>query len=516
MTDSVNVPSESLADRAAHAARWRLGGSIFGAGSQFATGVLLARLLAPADFGLVALAAVVLGFARTFNDLGIGNALVQRAAITTRHVRSAFTFSLLLGIGVAAVIGASAPVWAAALHDARVAPVLRVLAVGFAVGGTSVVAGALLRRQLKFKAQFFIDAVSSVVGFGVVSVALALTGHGVWSLVWGGLCQTLIAACAQLAVVRHSVRPLLAREEMTDLLHFGFGSAANGLVNYIALNADNFVVGRWVGAAGLGLYNRAYTLMNVPYTYGASVMSSVLFPALARVQHDSARVRRAYLLITRLTAMVAASAMGTLAIVAPHLVSALYGPKWNGVVLPLQILCIAGYFRSLYHIGGVVAQSVGRVYSELTNETVYAALVIGGSLIGSRYGLVGVAGGVGMAILYMFFATARLVLGATGTSLRQYVQVQLGALATGAVTCAVALATRLVMESGQFSSFQVMLGVLATAAVPWAIGMTWTLGERDCEQVLGYLPSSCAWAVGALRRFTRHTPVPLPVAPTGQ
>ena len=291
MNGSVSPPHKSLADRAARAARWRLGGSIFNAGSQFATGVLLARLLAPADFGLVALAAVVLGFARTFNDLGIGNALVQRAAITNRHVRSAFTFSLLLGFGVAGGIAASAPVWAVALHDARVAPVLRMLAIGFAVGGMSVVAGALLRRQLKFKAQFFIDAVSSLLGFGVVSVTLALTGHGVWSLVWGGLCQDAIAACAQLAVVRHSVRPLLAREEMADLLHFGFGSAANGMVNYIALNADNFVVGRWIGAAGLGLYNRAYTLMNVPYTYGASVMSSVLFPALARVQHEPARVR---------------------------------------------------------------------------------------------------------------------------------------------------------------------------------------------------------------------------------
>src|SRR4051812_756398 len=140
MTGSANA-TESLADRTARAARWRLSGSLFGAGSQFAIGVLLARLLAPADFGLVALAAVVLGFARTFNDLGIGNALVQRAAITTRHVRSAFTFSVLLGFGVAALIAVSAPVWAAALHDARVASVLRVLAIGFAVGGTSVVAG---------------------------------------------------------------------------------------------------------------------------------------------------------------------------------------------------------------------------------------------------------------------------------------------------------------------------------------------------------------------------------------
>ena len=173
----------------------------------------------------------------------------------------------------------------------------------------------------------------------------------------------------------------------------------------MALNSDNFVVGRWIGAASLGLYSRAYTLMNLPFTYASAVMSSVLFPAFAQVQGEPPRVRRAYLLLTQLTAMVAASAMATMAVVAPHFVRALYGSRWNGAVLPLQILCVAGYFRALYHLGGVVAQSVGRVYGELRNQTIYAGLVIAGALIGSRFDLPGVAVGVSGAILFMFLAT---------------------------------------------------------------------------------------------------------------
>src|SRR4029077_5695067 len=182
------------------------------------------------------------------------------------------------------------------------------------------------------------------------------------------------------------------------------------------------------------------------------------------------------------------------------LVRSLYGSRWNGVVLPLQILCFAGYFRSLYHLGGVVAQSVGRVYSELRNEIVYAALVIGGAILGSRYGLPGVAAGVGLAILYMFIATARLALSVTGASLRQYVHVQLGAFATAAVACGAALATRLLLEANHVTSAVITFAVLAMAAIPWTLGMLWTLGEPDCEQILGHLPLFCTRLVAALRR----------------
>src|SRR5439155_23366379 len=116
-------------------------------------------------------------------------------------------------------------------------------------------------------------------------------------------------------------------------LHFGFGAAMSACVNYVALNGDNFVVGRWSGAASLGLYNRAYTLMNLPFTYAASVMSGVLFPAFAYVQGEPVRLRRGYLLTTQITAVIAAPSMATMAVAAPHLVRALYGPQWSGVVI---------------------------------------------------------------------------------------------------------------------------------------------------------------------------------------
>jgi O-antigen/teichoic acid export membrane protein len=490
--------TDSLTDRTARAAHWRFAGLGIGAVSQFGLGVLLARLLTPADFGLMTLAFTVLGLAQPLGDLGIGNAVVQRAELSDRHVRTAFTFSVLLGLAITAVIWLLAPLGAVLMRDAKVTSILRGLAAAFAIGGTAVVAGALLRRQLDFKRRFFVDFGSHVLGYGGVAVTLALTGHGVWSLVWGNLIQTLLASCAALVVVRHSVRPLLGRRELNELLHFGFGSALNACVNYVARNADNVVVGRWIGAGGLGLYSRAYNLMNLPHTFAAGAMSSVLFPAFAQAQHDQVRVRRAFLLITKLTAMVAGPAMGTMAIVAPSLVSSLYGPRWAGAVLPLQILCLAGYFRALYHLGGVVAQSVGRVYAELRNEAVYAVLVIGGSFLGLRHGLPGVAVGVSVAILCMFVVTAQLVLRATGASLGAYVRVQIGALVCTGITCVVALSFRILLEAWHAPTLLLTILVLVAAAIPWGAGMLWTLGEPDLEPLRSRVPRWCVRLAGAI------------------
>jgi O-antigen/teichoic acid export membrane protein len=313
----VSSSAESLTGRTTRAAQWRLAGSVIGVAFQFGFGVVLARLLTPRDFGVMALAVVVLGLARLLGDLGMGSAVVQRATLTERHVRTAFTVSVLVGIVTGALIVLMAPLGAAVMREPTLAPMLRVVSIVFVIGGMSTVAGALLTRNLDFKRQFFVDVGSYVLGYAGVATSLALLDYGVWSLVFGILAQVFLTTTAQIVLVRHSILPLLGGRELRDLLGFGVGATLSGFVNYLALNGDNFVVGRWIGAATLGLYNRAYTLMNMPFTYVASVMSGVLFPALAQVQHQPERMRRAYLLVTQLTALVAGPVMGVMALAAP-------------------------------------------------------------------------------------------------------------------------------------------------------------------------------------------------------
>jgi PST family polysaccharide transporter len=217
-------------------------------------------------------------------------------------------------------------------------------------------------------------------------------------------------------------------------------------------------------------------------------MSSVMFPAIAGVRDEPARVRAGFLLATRLTAMIAAPSMMIVAVVAPHLVSCLYGPQWSGAVVPLQIFSVAGYFRALYHLGGVVAQAVGRVYGELWRQLAYAALVVGGTLLGSRQGLPGVAIGVSVAILFMFVATGHLVLQATGTKWRAYLRVQREALAIAAIAGAMAWMVRRMLEAHQASSLTITFAVLIAAAVPWSAGMLSTLADPQFAPLLASAP----------------------------
>ena len=481
--------ADTLTARTTRAARWRLGGAVVGAGLQFGVGVLLARLLAPADFGVVALAYVVLGLARSLCDVGIGDAIVQRQEVTNRHVRTAATFSVLMGMAVAGVLAVLAPAFASMMRDGRVVPVLRVLSVALAIRSAAIVSDAMLRRRLEFKTQVVIETSSYVVGYGCVAVGLALRGYGVWSLVWGALAETLLSSIAQIAIVRHDIRPMLVRQELAQLLGFGAGATMGTWANYVALNGDYFVVGRSMGAVSLGLYVRAYTLMKLPHTYVASALSRVMFPAFASVQTEPTRLRRGYLLLTEVVAIVAAPSMAVLAVVAPHFVRAVYGHQWLGAVLPLQILCLGGYLRSLYHLGSIVAQSVGQVYQELWREVIYAGLVIAGAAIGSRYGLAGVAVGVSAAMVYMFAACGHLALRATGTTWADYFRAQRGGVIASVAAGGVALSIRLLFEASGASSGTITLAVLAAAAVPWTASLVWLLARPECEPLREWLPA---------------------------
>jgi teichuronic acid exporter len=458
-----------LAERTARAAGWRLAGSATAAALQLAVGVWLARLLPPSDFGLVSLAAIVVLFVKPAVELGLGSAVVQRPVVTDRHLRAAFTWSVLVGVSLASLVALAAPLAAALAGDARIASILRALALTLPLRALGVVAEAQLGRALDFRRLSMIEIVSSLVGNGAVAVALALSGLGLWSLVWGAIVQTATASAAQLFAARHSLRPLFGRREIGDLLPVGVGSALSGWVNAVALNGDNFIIGRTLGAASLGLYGRAYALMNLPFTYTAGVLSGVLFPAFAQVQHDRARLGRGYLLATELTAIVSGPVMAALAVAAPHAIPVLYGEQWSGAVAPLQVLCAAGYFRALYHLGGAVLKSQGRVYTELWLQIGYASFVVIGTAAAVAYGLTWAAVAVAAAIVFMFAGTAQAALGASGTSWAQYLHAQRAALITTGATLVVAIIVRRALEMSGASSIVISCGIAAAALVPWAI-----------------------------------------------
>jgi lipopolysaccharide/colanic/teichoic acid biosynthesis glycosyltransferase len=288
-----------LAGRTISAARWKFASAVSQGIFQFAVGVLLARLLPPDDFGVVALAMVVVGFAGLVGDLGLGPAVIQSRTLTPLHLRTSFTASLLLGAGLTLVLLAVAPFSSTLLRNPELPGVLRLLSAAFLCGALGVTARALLQRTLDFRRLFVVDLASYAVGYAGVATGMALLGYGVWSLAWGALVQSLAGSLLALWMARHPLRPRLAWAELRELFSFGAGVSLNNVINYVARNGDNLIVGRWLGATALGLYGRAYNLMTLPLTYLSAVGYSVMFPrhgrhagrpgtAGARVPHERA------------------------------------------------------------------------------------------------------------------------------------------------------------------------------------------------------------------------------------
>jgi PST family polysaccharide transporter len=373
--------------------------------------VVLGRLLAPTDFGVVAMAMTVMMLAQTIRDVGVGVALVQRKELSAAHIEAGFGFSIALGVVLAAGLVLAAPAIGAAYQPA-VVPILRGLAVLFVLRGIASVPQALLQRAFDFRVLTQIDASAYALG-SLVSIVAALTGAGAWALVIGYLFEASVNV-ALLLVVRRPPRPRFDRARLRELLGFGGGMTLAQLANYVATQGDYVVVGRALQAAALGFYTRAYELVRFPASTFTSVVGNVLFSALARLQEQPERLARAYRRVLLLNAAVLLPASAALVVLAPELIATLMGPGWSATVLPFRVLAITMTCRTGYKIGGIVATSSGQAAAIAACHAIYAVLVVGGALATVRWGITGVAASTSFAIAMTFVSISWLAVRRAG------------------------------------------------------------------------------------------------------
>jgi PST family polysaccharide transporter len=198
------------------------------------------------------------------------------------------------------------------------------------------------------------------------------------------------------------------------LLASGVGFSIGQFGNFVALNVDNFTVGRWMGADALGLYSRAYQFLMIPTNLFGTVVDKVLFPAMAHVQDDNERLTRAFRRALAVVAMITLPISALLVVLAPELVTLVLGPRWVEMILPFQVLAATMLFRTSYKMSDSLIRAKGAVYRRAWRQWVYAAAVFAGALAGARFGLGGVAAGVGLAIVLNFALMLQLALQITG------------------------------------------------------------------------------------------------------
>jgi len=457
--------------------------------------VLLARLLPPASFGIVQAALLVIGFSSIFSQLGVGPAVVQRPGLNSAQIRTGFTLSWLFGAAMTLLTWLLAPVMARFFHMEELNAVVRVMSGVFLIQGASVVAESLVQRELRFRLLAITEIVAFTGGFGVVGVAMALLGFGLWSLVGANLTQAVLKAVLLLALQPHQKRFMLDRSAIKELLYFGGGFTAARLGNYLAGQGDSLVVGRWLGADALGLYGRAYQLMTAPATLLGQAVDRALFPAMARVQHDSARLVLAYRRGVALLALVMLPVSIPLCVFAREVTLALLGPSWEGAVRPLQIFALGLLFRTSYKMSDSIARATGAVYRRAWRQGVFGVLVTLGAWFGRHWGISGAALGVTVAIGINFVLMAHLSLTLADMRWRAFWEAHVPAMRLAAILGAesfmLAVGLRawglspsvILAVSGIVLSVTVLL--LFRSAPRWVLGQDgqWMLG-----QLASYLP----------------------------
>jgi O-antigen/teichoic acid export membrane protein len=374
------------------------------------TVAVLARLLTPADFGIVSAALLASNFSRVLPESVVGAALIQRPDLRPAHVRTAVSIALLTGVGTLVLLWILAPMLGTFFRIPALPPVLRTLACIQPVLAIGMVPEALLRRALRFRAVAHARAVSSAVGYGGLGTGLALLGARHWALVGGSVAQSMVMTALVLRAERCSLRPGLEGRAARELMSFSGGFLLARIGNYAAGNGDNLVVARWLGAAALGVYDRAYQLMAAPAMLLGQALDEVLFPAIAQVQADRPLLATAYRRAVTAVGLVMLPASVVLYVLAPELVVLLLGPGWTAVTVPFRILALGLLFRTSYKISDAFARALGAVYRRAWRQWMFAGLVIGGAVAGQRYGTAGVAWAVVLALAINFLLQAHLIL----------------------------------------------------------------------------------------------------------
>jgi PST family polysaccharide transporter len=357
---------------------------------QLATSVVLARLLTPEEFGLIAMITVLTNFVGVFSEFGLAAALIQRSDLREGHRSSTFWLTLAVGVLLGAGVYAAAP-WISAFYDEdRLVPLTHFIAVSFLVASLRVVQAALLNREMRFRAIGSIEIAATLVGGGV-GIAMALAGYGVWSLV----AQLLAIGVAEAVGfwVASGWRPRLQFDTaaVRELMPYSLNFMGFSVVNYWVRNADNLLIGRFVGSVGLGIYDRAYRTMLLPLTHGSGLMSRVMFPALSRIQTDRGAVKRLYVRAIRSISLVTFPLMIGLLVAADVFVATLFGPKWAEVVPVLRVLCLVGLLQSVSSTTGWLYQSQGKTDVLLRWGLFSGAVTVVAFGIGVHWGFMGVA-----------------------------------------------------------------------------------------------------------------------------
>jgi O-antigen/teichoic acid export membrane protein len=431
--------------------------------------MILARLLTPKDFGLVGMVTAFTGVFTLLRDFGLSSAAIQRPTVSDEQISTLFWINMLVGALLAVVCVALAPIVGAFYHEPKVFGIMVALAIGFVFNAAGVQHSVLLQRQMRFTALAVIGLASLMVA-SAIGIAGAMAGYGYWALVAMTVTAPLAATIGFWLTTAWIPMMPRRRTGIRSMLRFGGTLTLNGLIAYAAYNSEKVLIGRFWGASAIGLYGRAYQLINIPTDNLNSAVGEVAFSALSRVQDDPKRLKnyfvKGYSLVLGFTLPITIAC----GLFADDMIRVILGPQWAATAPIFRLLAPTIAIFAIINPLGWLLNSLGLVERGLKIAIVFAPTMIAGYVIGLSYGPKGVAFAYSAVMTLWVIPFIAWCVHGTAVTFRDIVVATSRPLISGILAGGVAFAVRLAY--GQFLS---PLPRLVLEAVVLSITYAWIL-----------------------------------------
>lgn len=355
-------------------------------GCVFVVQIVLARILMPEAFGLIAMVTVFIAISGAVVDSGLGLALIQRKSVSEADLSTVFHFNVLASLIMIGALWAVAPFVANFYEQVELTMILRILGFGLVLGAVGSVQTSILRRKLEFRKLFWVSTPSTLVS-GVIGITMALRGYGVWSLVGQALSQHAVSSMMLWIQTRWLPRFTFDKVALSAMLPYGSRLAASQIVDRGFQNLYVLVIGRMFSPVDVGYFQRAFSFQQFPMGNLQTLISNVSFPLLSSIQHEPARMRHVVRTSLHLAGLISFSAMAVLAAVAEPMVLVLLGEKWLPCAPMLQLLCVVGALYPVHATNLSLLQAIGRSDLFLRLEVIKKSLTLVNVAVTYRFGI---------------------------------------------------------------------------------------------------------------------------------
>lgn len=415
--------------------------------------IILARILAPHDFGLLGIAMLTMLTLENFSQTGFQAALIQKKEKTEEYLNSAWTVGIIRGFILFIILYFIAPYAAIFFKTPQAEPIIQVIGFSFLFHAFTNIGVIYFQKELEFNKQFIYQFTGTLADF-VVAVSAAFLLRSVWALVFGLLAGNAVRFVVSFLI--HPYRPHLSSDlkKVKELFGFGKWVLGSSILMFLIIQGDDIFVGKLLGATMLGFYQMAYRISNTPATEITHVISQVTFPAYSKLQDNIPKLREAYLKVLQLTAFLSFLLAGLIFVLAPDFTKIFLGEKWMPMVSAMQVLIFAGLVRSVAATSGSLIYAIGKPKKDtklqIVRLIVLAALIYPFTV---KWGIMGASVVVFLSIFISCIGFSFMAIKITECGLKNYAKMIIFPLINGTIVVLFISKLKTIMVTGIWGFF---------------------------------------------------------------